>query len=184
MSKITLFFQLFDKVRQLRPTFQEKIIGIAGDCALPGLGLTQQDHCTLITNVNIVFHSAATVNFNERLSLSLKINVRGTHAIVMLCHEMKHLQALIHISTAYSNPHVKPVIEEKFYPAPVISGTNALKLLDSKQENVLDVLSESLIKPFPNTYCFTKQLAEDLIKQEACGLPVVIFRPAISKLVV
>lgn len=34
---------------------------------------------------------------------------------------------------------------------------------------------------WPNTYTFTKALAETLIKEHGLGLPIGIFRPAIGK---
>jgi len=39
----------------------------------------------------------------------------------------------------------------------------------------------SLLGPMPNTYVMTKAAAEQLVKHEAKGLPVTIFRPAIGK---
>lgn len=41
----------------------------------------------------------------------------------------------------------------------------------------------SLTSGWPNTYTFTKALAEDLVKHESVGLPFGIFRPSIGKLV-
>lgn len=37
----------------------------------------------------------------------------------------------------------------------------------------------SLIKGWPNTYTYTKALAEDLVRANSKGLPVAVFRPAI-----
>lgn len=41
-------------------------------------------------------------------------------------------------------------------------------------------LAKELLRNFPNTYTFTKTLAEELILSEASTLPICIFRPAIS----
>jgi nucleoside-diphosphate-sugar epimerase len=38
-----------------------------------------------------------------------------------------------------------------------------------------------VIGNWPNTYTFTKAVAEDMIKEEARGLPVGILRPSIGK---
>lgn len=38
-----------------------------------------------------------------------------------------------------------------------------------------------IIKGWPNTYTFTKQVAEDCVQHFGKGLPVAIFRPSISK---
>lgn len=84
--------QVFDRLRETVPKFRHKIVAIAGDCALAGLGIKICDRQKLISNVNIVFHAAATVRFDEKLNLSVTINVHGTKEILDLCLEMKHLQ--------------------------------------------------------------------------------------------
>lgn len=45
----------------------------------------------LCRNVSIVFHSAATVKFDEKLKLSVTINMLGTKRLVELCHRMMSL---------------------------------------------------------------------------------------------
>ncbi len=37
-----------------------------------------------------------------------------------------------------------------------------------------------LIKPWPNTYAFTKAIAEDVVRFKGANLPVVVVRPAIG----
>lgn len=176
-----LHLQLYDRVRKLDPDFMQKLIGVVGDCELPGLGLSNEDRQLLIDNVSIIFHAAATVNFDERLSLSLKINVMGTQGVVDVCRRVKKLDAFVHVSTAYSNSHLKTTIEEKIYEVQSLGGPEALQLLKMVGDEKMDAISDELVKGYPNTYCFTKNLAEDLIAKEAMGLPVAIFRPAISK---
>ncbi len=43
----------------------------------------------------------------------------------------------------------------------------------------LDAITPSLLDGRPNTYTFTKSVAEYVIANEAKGLPLAIFRPAI-----
>ncbi len=43
----------------------------------------------------------------------------------------------------------------------------------------LDAITPSLLDGRPNTYTFTKSIAEYVIASEAKGLPLAIFRPAI-----
>ncbi|KAJ8961620.1 hypothetical protein NQ314_005910 [Rhamnusium bicolor] len=69
-------------------------------------------------NVNIIFHVAATVRFDEKLKMATAINVRGPLDMLRLAHHMPNLKALMHVSTAFSNC-TEHFIEEKFYPAPV-----------------------------------------------------------------
>jgi len=46
---------------------------------------------------------------------------------------------------------------------------------------LLDNMESALLGSFPNTYTYTKALAEDVILKEAGGLPLCIFRPAVSE---
>lgn len=100
---------VFDQMREKVPKFRHKIVAIAGDCALAGLGMTICDRQTLISNVNIVFHGAATVRFDEKIQLSVTINVHGTQEILELCAEMKSLQVSGRARDAHEMPLIKAV---------------------------------------------------------------------------
>jgi fatty acyl-CoA reductase len=64
------------------------------------------------------------------------------------------------------------------YPPPI----QPSKLLDASEwmdDQVFDVLTKKLINDRPNTYTFTKALAEYVISQESKDLPLAIIRPSI-----
>ena len=87
------------------------------------------------------------------------------------------LQALIHVSTAYCNCDRLDVAEE-IYPAPqdpeqVIACT---RWMDDK---LVEELTPKLIAGRPNTYTFTKALAETMLLGESGTLPAAIVRPSI-----
>lgn len=44
---------------------------------------------------------------------------------------------------------------------------------------MVDSITNQLIGDKPNTYTYTKQLAEDLLIKEGAGLPLAIVRPSI-----
>lgn len=44
----------------------------------------------------VVFHSAATVKFDEALKLSVTINMVGTKRLVELCHKMMSLEVALY----------------------------------------------------------------------------------------
>lgn len=54
--------------------------------------MSSQDRATLIREVSIVFHVAATVRFDEKLKLAVPINVRSTRDVVNLCKEIMNLK--------------------------------------------------------------------------------------------
>lgn len=70
----------------------EKISAFRGDCSQADLGLSVDDMNTLIKEVNVIFHSAATVRFDERLDIAIGINIIGTREIVKLAHQAKNLE--------------------------------------------------------------------------------------------
>lgn len=172
---------VFDRVKQCAPKFRHKIVPVCGDCVLPGLGIEAAERRTLQQQVNIVFHVAATVRFDEKLRLALGINVAGTREIMLLAREMNELQALVHVSTAYANCNRPMTIDEQIY-RPYLSGENAIKLTQCLDDKSLDAITPQLIKEWPNTYSFTKCLAEDLVRDMSKGMPVTVFRPAIGEL--
>nr|QGV11529.1 FAR2 [Tetrastichus brontispae] len=168
---------LFDKLRQDCPHELLKIVPVAGDITEPELGISEADQELLIRCVSVVFHSAATVKFDEALKLSVTINMLGTKRLVQLCHRMHNLEALIHVSTAYCNCDRRDV-EEVIYPAPhdpeqIISCTTWM------DDGLVEELTPKLIAGRPNTYTFTKALAESMLQRESNSLPLAIVRPSI-----
>lgn len=91
----------------------------------------------------------------------------------------KFFQAFVHVSTAFANCYRKD-IDEKLYKT-AISGENGIKVTECLDDQTLDAITSTVIKGWPNTYTFTKCLAEDLIRTTGKGLPIVVFRPAIGK---
>lgn len=64
---------------------------IAGDMSLPSLGVSASDTKILSDNVSIVFHSAATVKFDEALKSAVEMNLKGTMRLIELCRKMDRL---------------------------------------------------------------------------------------------
>lgn len=61
------FTQLFDRVREDDPDFHRKIIPISSELMQPGLAISPEDVQTLSGCINVVFHCAATIRFDEPL---------------------------------------------------------------------------------------------------------------------
>jgi len=170
--------RLFKRIKHERPKFYHKISAIAGDISLPGLGISPSDRQLLAEQVNIVFHAAATIRFDEHIRTAIDINVLGTREIIKLSKEMTRLKACMYVSTAYANCAFDK-IDEKFYEAP-FSYDGVISLVASTNDDKkLENITPSLLSGWPNTYTFTKSLAEDLVKNESAGLPIGIFRPSV-----
>lgn len=88
-----MFLQVFDRLREENQTnLFKKLIAISGDIGEENLGLSSEDRTTLINNVQVVFHSAATLDFDADLKTTTNINLLGTRRIVELCREIKQLK--------------------------------------------------------------------------------------------
>ncbi|XP_076391889.1 fatty acyl-CoA reductase wat-like isoform X2 [Megachile rotundata] len=172
---------VFDRLKKEVPKFRQKVRIISGDCTLAGLGLSAADADLLTQEVSVVFNVAATVRFDENLKKAITVNVTGTKELMDLCKCMPALRVVIHVSTAYSNC-IRNDIEEKFYPAP-IPAEHAMELAANFTDQELNERTKSLLGAFPNTYVYTKCIAEQLVRRYGEDLPVGIFRPAIGKVV-
>ena len=53
------------------------------------------------SQVDVIFHGAATVRFDEPLKTAVEINVRGTREMFKLARGCTKLKAFVHVSTAY-----------------------------------------------------------------------------------
>ncbi|XP_068157912.1 fatty acyl-CoA reductase wat-like [Drosophila tropicalis] len=168
---------VFKRLLEEKPNALERVKAITGDCQLPDLGLSDTDRKLLLDEVQIVIHGAATVRFNEPLHVALAINTRATRLVVQLAKQMSRVEAFVHVSTAYSNC-VSPNIEERFYPEHLTSSVDeVLKLSEQLSDEFLDDLAPTLLGKYPNTYTYTKALAEQVVLEEASDLPVCIVRP-------
>lgn len=109
-------------------------------------------------------------------------------------------QVFVYVSTAYSQTY-DIILEEKHYPA-IVKFQQMEKYINHVDGDILNALSHKyahcwflqvwvrnlinyfncrILGKFPNTYGFTKCMAEDLVYQYREKFPTAIGRPAISK---
>ncbi|XP_053948997.1 putative fatty acyl-CoA reductase CG5065 [Anastrepha ludens] len=168
--------KLFERLREEQPQNLQKVHPIAGDCTELGLGISEADLMRL-QNVNIIYHSAASVRFDDPLRDAILMNTRGTYELIKIAETLKHLKVFMHVSTTYCYPN-RRVVEEKFYP-PYADWRTTIKLAETYSTESLNILNLKYSDFQPNTYTFTKSLAEQIIKEYKDRLPLVIFRPSI-----
>lgn len=169
--------KLFAKVKSQQPDFKCKCVPITGDIINEGLGIDQSHEDILIKEVSVVFHSAATIKFDEEMKLSVQMNIVGVHLLLLLCKKMKKLEALVHISTAYANCDQEKITEE-VYPPP-LHPSKLLSAVEWMDVETLNLMTPKMIGNRPNTYTYTKAIAESLLKEESGFLPIAIVRPSI-----
>jgi fatty acyl-CoA reductase len=84
---------VYEKLKELRGAdIFQKLVAVAGDVAEDNLGLSPADRKLLTENVNVVFHSAATLDFEATLRPTVSINLLGTRRVVQLCKDISHLK--------------------------------------------------------------------------------------------
>lgn len=161
----------------------DKLTLVEGDLQKLDLGMSPIMRQEIIENIEVVFHAAADVRFDESLKESIETNVRGTRDILMLAEEIKHLKVFVYVSTAFANC-IRPNVDEKFYRTHIDPDfmINMVESLQPKDFENFQVLANLIIKPYPNTYTYTKALAEQIFvkKYGHSNLPIAIIRPSIG----
>ena len=66
-----------------------------------GLGLSEEDRATLVEQVTVVMHVAASISFKEPLYEALQSNTLGTWRVWQLGQQCRQLRAFVHMSTAF-----------------------------------------------------------------------------------
>ncbi|XP_076630983.1 putative fatty acyl-CoA reductase CG5065 [Colletes latitarsis] len=168
---------LFDKLREEKPSTFEKLIPVGGDVMVEGLGLGTPERQLLTERVSVIFHVAANVRFDANLKKDIFANTRSTRDVCILAGGMKNLVALVHVSSAFAQSD-KPVVEEIVYP-PITDWRSVIKMVENLDEKTINVISPKYLGSMPNTYTFSKRVAEDVVNDYSKSLPTVIFRPSI-----
>lgn len=170
--------QAFQRIKEEKPQVMKKLLPIQGDVTFDKLGLSGEELDRVCHETNIVFHCAATLRLEANLKDALDMNTTGTKRVLDVAREMKQLMAFIHLSTAFCYCD-QEVLLEKVYdcahdPNDLIS---CAKWMDVK---VLEKITPELLNPHPNTYTYSKRLAEILVQNEYPKMPVCIARPSIG----
>uniref|UniRef100_A0A182MC43 Fatty acyl-CoA reductase n=1 Tax=Anopheles culicifacies TaxID=139723 RepID=A0A182MC43_9DIPT len=167
---------LFDLLKSTRPDALQKIHPIEGDCTELKLGMSAES-LERLREVQFVFHAAASVRFNDPLKDAIMINTRSTREVLEWAKTLRKLRAVVHISTTYCNPELMHV-EEKIYPAKM-DWRDAIRMAESFDTALLETVKQKLTQFAPNTYTFTKGLAEQICYDYRHDVPLVVFRPSV-----
>ncbi|XP_015432153.1 PREDICTED: putative fatty acyl-CoA reductase CG5065 [Dufourea novaeangliae] len=170
---------LFEKVKKQRglTELHKAVTVVNGDVSLLDLGLSAEDKKVLCENINIIYHGAATVRFDELLKRAVLLNTRGTKQMLELAKEMKQLKLFAHISTAYCHLEEK-VLKEIPYPPPA-DPHKIIKCVEWMDDDVVEAMTDKILAGLPNTYAFTKALSEGLVEEAMPHIPAIILRPSI-----
>ncbi|XP_018335470.1 putative fatty acyl-CoA reductase CG5065 isoform X2 [Agrilus planipennis] len=168
---------MFQRLKKVDPDAIKKIKSIHGDIIQENLGLSTAEQSVLTENVSVIFHCAATLKLEAPLKDAIEMNTAGTEKILELAKKTKHLKALVHLSTAFCSADL-PEFREKVYPCPD-NPKDVIQVVRWMRDDALVKATPAIIHPHPNTYTYSKRLAETLVASEYPNLPVVIVRPSI-----
>ncbi|ERL95489.1 hypothetical protein D910_12751, partial [Dendroctonus ponderosae] len=169
---------LFSTVKKTRPDCFKKCVVVTGDVLETELGLLENDRKTMVKEVDFIFHSAASTRFDDTLEYAIRMNTLGTKYMLNFAKQCQKLKLFEHISTAFAFPNEK-VLHEKTYDPPadpqqIIEMTTA-----SDPEAKMKLPEKKIMGNYPNTYSYSKALAEGLVNQQMETLPAIIVRPAV-----
>jgi len=159
---MTRLRQQYNNDAALDSFVKSKVIAIKGDVQRADLGLSKKDHQLLKERVNVVVHCAATVDFKERLDIAAKQNVLGTLNIFELARGFARLESFIHVSTAYVNSDREGFHREQLPPLNC-DAEEMVELILQMNPNDFERQTATMIGDYPNTYTFTKALAETIL---------------------
>ncbi|KAI4313525.1 hypothetical protein L6164_026499 [Bauhinia variegata] len=180
----------------------EKVIAVAGDVSLENLGIKDANlRMDMLEEIDIVLHSAASTKFDERFDTAMRTNTIGALHVLYFAKNCTKVVVLLHVSTAYVCGESEGLIlEEPFQMGKTLNGfskldidfekklvenkLNELQTHNSKEETITSVmrsfgLERAKKHGWPNTYVFTKAMAEMLVEHKKENLSVIILRPSI-----
>jgi thioester reductase-like protein len=135
-------------------SFSQRIIPVLGDLSQPLLGLSEKQFQSLASQLDVIYHNGALVNFTYPYSVLKAPNVLGTQEVLRLASQIKvkPVHFISTISIVYpNNPDVEVVREQD-------------SLDDAKMPS--------------DGYAQSKWVAEKLVTiARERGLPVCIYRP-------
>lgn len=169
---------MFQRILDEKPEMMKKIIPVYGDITLPRLGLNDK-HLLKVLESQLVFHVAASLKLEATLRPNIFMNLIGTKNVVDIAKQMKNLILMIHFSTAFC------CCEEEILGERVIEWPHKpmelIRCAEWMTEDAMAAMQKQILMTQPNTYTYTKRLAEILLRDEYAqnNFPVCIVRPSI-----
>lgn len=148
---------------------------IHGDLEQPGCGLSEADRAQVAAKTTHVIHCAASIEFDLPIAVAAQANITSALNVLELARLCPKLVGMVDTSTAYVSPwRAAPLREELVHlPRP------AEELYTSIQRGARPEAEYLEETGHPNTYTYTKSIAEHLLSERRGEVPVSIVRPSI-----
>ena len=162
------------RVEELR----QRITVLSGKLSHPGCALSPEGREFLVRSATHVIHCAASVRFDSPLPLAVQSNVDTVMTLLQLALDLPLLRHFVHTSTAYVMPNTE---EGSLLDCPA-----ELPKLPEAPQALLEAIREETLSEetmfnagFPNSYTFTKAIAEHLFHEASTRFVRSIVRPSI-----
>jgi thioester reductase-like protein len=154
---------------------------LAGDVTRDGCGLEGSALQRVRSQVTHVIHCAASVEFSLPLLSATETNVTGALHVLELAKSCVRIASFVGVSTAYVTPHPRPRERTPFVAHEVLASLprDPDVLYDGIRAGGTDGKGLLAETGHPNTYTFTKCLAEHLLVRRSGKLPITLLRPSI-----
>nr|XP_029732162.1 fatty acyl-CoA reductase wat-like [Aedes albopictus] len=168
--------RLFDQVREQ----VGKVEAVEVDYDLECLGLDDDVAERLQKDVEVVFYCLDDAGFNRPLKEAFQTNVQIGKYVLKWCRSFPNLKSVVYTSTFYSEC-TKNFVEEKIADdLPFGNYKLCMKMLTGLTSEKCESIRGSMLGDYPNTYTFTKKLAEIMVQKEFAGdLPIAVYRPSV-----
>lgn len=136
------------------------------------INITSEEKTHLLENVSFVINALADINFNRPLVTAVQNNTLTALNWLNIFKQSTKKIKYVYVSTAYVNYHLDDeIIQEKIYETHMDHNT------------LTNVLNKNItsIKPYLNTYTYSKQLTEIILTKERklSNVDLHIVRPSI-----
>ncbi|KAJ5674271.1 hypothetical protein N7462_009710, partial [Penicillium macrosclerotiorum] len=165
---------------------------LEGDIQKPRLGLTPQMLTTLEREVDIIIHTASTINLKYSLVQVFDTIISPTESLARMALLFEKLDRFVYVSTAFANSHLYKLdtaseteVDEKVYP--LFGSSNMAEDVGTQRafEEIKQhgSTAEFRLHDFPWPYAYAKHLAErlvlDLFTNAGQTEKVLIIRPSV-----
>jgi alcohol-forming fatty acyl-CoA reductase len=170
---------MFKRIMDEKPEVMKKIYPVWGEIMVTNFGLSDEHLRRVLDTTEIMFHLAASLKLEATLKPNIQMNLTGTKCVLDVAKQMRRLIQMVHTSTAFCNVEHE-IMEEKVYDCPH-KPEDLIRCAEWMSEESLAVAQKDILGVHPNTYTYTKRLAEILVRDEynKGTFPVCIVRPSI-----
>ena len=165
-----------------------EVVAVEGDVTKPRLGLSDGDEAHLNGDVDLVFSLAAELGYTAPLDVALATNVFGAFEAASLARRWG--AGLVHVSTCFAAPDSFERVPEEKLSAIEDAGTSEWRAAEAESVQVrrgrpgrraqIDAaLRRARAGGWPNTYAYTKWIAETVLLERFSDVRLAIVRPSI-----